>query len=116
MFSRDIRSRHGVRSEFDLARIPALPRVDVLLMYQDAPGDLITAAIRNGARGVVVASAGAGAIAEGEARAVEFALVKGVPVVLASRVEGGSVSTDEVTVVKGLIAAGDLSPIKARGS
>ena len=33
---------------------------------------------------------------------------------LASRVEGGSVSTDEVTVIKGLIAAGDLSPIKAR--
>jgi len=114
VFSRDIRSRHGVRSEFDLARIPALPRVDVLLTYQDAPGDLITAAIRNGARGVVVASAGAGAIAEGEARAVEYALVKGVPVVLASRVEGGSVSTDEVTVIKGLIAAGDLSPIKAR--
>jgi L-asparaginase len=113
-FSREIRSRHGARSEFDLARIRLLPRVDVLLTYQDAPGDLIAAAIRNGARGVVVASAGAGALAQAEARAVEQALARGIPVVLASRVEGGSVSAEEVAVLKGLIAAGDLGPLKAR--
>ena len=39
---------------------------------------------------------------------------EGVPVVLASRVEGGSVSAEEVAVLKGLIAAGDLGPLKAR--
>ena len=89
-FSRDVRSRHGSRSQFDVARIDVLPRVDVLLTYQDAPGDFIAAAIRNGARGVVMASAGAGALAEGEVRAVQQALAKGIPVVLASRVEGGS--------------------------
>jgi L-asparaginase len=113
-FSREVRSRHGVRSEFDLARMTTLPRVDVLLTYQDAPGDLIAAAIRNGARGLVMAGAGAGALAESEARAVEQALAKGVPVVLTSRVEGGSVSAEDVAVVKGLIAGGDLGPLKAR--
>jgi L-asparaginase len=113
-FTREVRSRHGVRSEFDLTRMASLPRVDVLLTYQDAPGDLITAAIRNGARGVVMASAGAGALAEAEARAVENALAKGIPVVLTSRVEGGSVSAEDVAVVKGLIAGGDLGPLKAR--
>jgi L-asparaginase len=113
-FTRDVASRHGPRSEFDLARIDALPRVDVLLTYQDAPGDLIAAAIRNGARGLVMAGAGAGALAEGETRAVEQALASGVPVVLASRVEGGSVSAEDVAVIKGLIAAGDLGPLKAR--
>ena len=113
-FSRDVRSRHGSRSQFDVARIDVLPRVDVLLTYQDAPGDLIAAAIRNGARGLVMASAGAGALAEGEVRAVQQALAKGIPVVLASRVEGGSVSAEEVAVLKGLIAAGDLGPLKAR--
>jgi L-asparaginase len=114
IFSRDVTSRHGVGSEFDLTRIATLPRVDVLLTYQDAPGDLIAAAIRSGARGIVVATAGAGALAEAEARAVEDALARGVPVVLASRVPGGSVSAEDVAVVKGLIAAADLGPLKAR--
>jgi L-asparaginase len=113
-FLRDVRSRHGVRSEFDLARVTTLPRVDVLLTYQDAPGDLIAAAIRNGARGVVMAGAGAGALAESEARAVEQAIAKGIPVVLTSRVEEGSVSAEDVAAIKGLIAAGDLGPLKAR--
>ncbi len=114
IFSRDVRSRHGVGSEFDLTRIATLPRVDVLLTYQDAPGDLIAAAIRRGARGIVMATAGAGALAEAEARAVEDALARGVPVVLASRVAGGSVSAEDVAVIKGLIAAADLGPLKAR--
>jgi L-asparaginase len=113
-FSREVRSRHGARSEFDLARIDTLPRVDVLLTYQDAPGDLIAAAIRNGARGVVLAGAGAGALADSEASAVEQALAARIPVVLASRVAGGSVNAEEVAVLKGLIAGGDLGPLKAR--
>jgi len=113
-FSREVRSRHGSRSEFDLARIDKLPRVDVLLTYQDAPGDLVAAAIRNGARGIVMASAGAGALAEGEVNAVERALATDVAVVLTSRVEDGSVSTEEVAVLKGLIAGGNLGPLKAR--
>lgn len=113
-FSREIRSRHGVRSEFDPAAIRLLPRVDVLLTYQDAPGDLISTAIRNGARGIVMAGAGAGALAEAEVRAVEHALSRGIPVVLTSRVAGGAVSAEDVSVLKGLIAGGDLSPLKAR--
>ena len=113
-FAREIRSRHGAQSEFVVAGIRVLPRVDVLLTYQDAPGDLISTAIRNGARGIVMAGAGAGALAEAEARAVEHALTRGVPVVLTSRVEGGTVSAEDVAVLKGLIAGGDLSPLQAR--
>ena len=37
-----------------------------------------------------------------------------MPVVLASRVEGGAVSAEELGRIKGLIAAGDLAPVKAR--
>jgi L-asparaginase len=113
-FSRETVRRHGSQSEFDLARIATLPRVDVLLTYQDAPGDLLMAAVRSGARGLVVAAAGAGALPDPETRAVEQALARGVPVVLASRVDGGVVSADEPGRVKGLIAAGDLAPVKAR--
>lgn len=45
-----------------------LPRVDLLLTYQQAPGDLIDAAVQRGARGLVIAAAGAGAMAPGADR------------------------------------------------
>src|SRR5688500_12715346 len=59
-FFRQITQRHTSRSEFDVSAIKDLPRVDVLLTYQGAPGDLIKAAVDSGARGVVLATAGAG--------------------------------------------------------
>src|SRR4051812_35579447 len=52
--------RHAMTSEFDIGQIARLPRVDVLLTYQGAPGDLAEAAIAKGARGLVMAAAGAG--------------------------------------------------------
>src|SRR5580765_972009 len=66
--------RHGARSEFDVNRISQLARVDVLLTYQQAPGDLVTSAVRNGARGLVMAAAGAGALSASELEAVAAAL------------------------------------------
>ena len=53
--------RHTAQSEFDVAAIKSLPRVDVILTYQGAPGDLIKAAVDAGAKGIVIAGAGAGA-------------------------------------------------------
>jgi L-asparaginase len=74
--------RHGTRSEFDVTRITQLARVDVLLTYQQAPGDLITAAVRNGARGLVMAAAGAGALSASELYSVTGALSSGVTIFL----------------------------------
>ena len=106
--------RHGARSEFDVNRISQLARVDVLLTYQQAPGDLVTSAVRNGARGLVMAAAGAGALSASELEAVTAALRAGVPVVLASRVEDGHVTFEDTGREPGLISAGDLAPLKAR--
>src|SRR5262245_46965501 len=53
--------RHTSKSEFDVAAIKTLPRVDVILTYQGAPGDLIKAAADLGAQGIVIAGAGAAA-------------------------------------------------------
>jgi L-asparaginase len=44
--------RHAARSEFDIASVTALPRVDVILVYQGADGDLIKAAADAGAKGI----------------------------------------------------------------
>ncbi len=106
--------RHGMTSEFDIGQISRLSRVDLLLTYQGAPGDLAEAAIARGASGLVMAAAGAGALSIGEISAVNVALKAGVPVVVASRVEDGHVSLLEGGAAPGLIGAGDLAPLKAR--
>ena len=59
-----------------------MPRVDVLLVYQDAPGDLIKAAVDLGARGLVVATAGAGATSGTQSEGLAYAVDKGVTVVV----------------------------------
>ena len=100
------------RLAYDVSALTALPRVDVLLTYQNAPGDLIDAAVRAGARGLVIAAAGAGAVTPAQADAIEEARRAGVVVVVSSRVPEGRLSVEDVP--KGTIAAGSLSPIKAR--
>jgi L-asparaginase len=89
-----------------------LPRVDVLLTYQQAPGDLIDASVKGGARGLVVASAGAGALTAAQLDAVAGATRAGLPVVVASRVPRAEMLSSDVP--RGTIAAGTLSPVKAR--
>jgi L-asparaginase len=103
--------RHTAASEFDVAKIAALPRVDVILTYQGAPGDLIKAAVDNGAKGVVVAGAGAGATSGTQGEGMRYAAGKGVFVVSTTRTGGGAVGSG----ARGLnIRGGDLQPIKAR--
>lgn len=97
---------------FDVASLSELPRVDVLLTYQQAPGDLIDAAVRGGARGIVLAAAGAGAVTRAQLDAVAAAQRARVPVVVATRVPDGETSPGDVP--RGTIPAGSLSPVKAR--
>jgi L-asparaginase len=89
-----------------------LPRVDLLLTYQQAAGDLIDAAVQRGARGLVIASAGAGAMTAAQIDAAGIASRAGIPVVVASRVPRARLLPTDVPL--GMIAAGALSPVKAR--
>src|SRR5262249_12065401 len=57
VFYRSVVKRHTTKSEFDVTALSALPRVDVSLTYQGAPGDLIEAAVDQGAKGIVIAGA-----------------------------------------------------------
>ncbi len=97
---------------FELGSLAQLPRVDVLLTYQQAPGDLVDAVLRAGARGVVIAGAGAGAVTVGQAHAIGAAQRAGIPVVIASRVPRGVLTAADVPT--GTIPAGTLAPVKAR--
>src|SRR3954463_2530135 len=80
-FYRSSLKRHAANSEFDIAPVVHLPRVDVLLVYQGADGDLIKAAVDGGAQGIVIAGAGAGATSGTQQAAITYALKKGALVV-----------------------------------
>jgi L-asparaginase len=92
----------------------SLPRVDVLLTYQDAAGDLVDAAVAQGARGIVLAGAGAGALSPSQADAVRRAAGAGLPVVIGSRTGAGVVARPDTFGTLPILTAGDLEPLKAR--
>jgi L-asparaginase len=116
-YARRTEKRGGAQSELDLQTVTELPRVDVLLTYQGASGDLIRAAVDNGATGIVLATA-AGGTSGTQLDAVRYALGRRVVLVTATRTGAGRVvpsgEPGRVMAVPGTLAADDLTPIKAR--
>jgi L-asparaginase len=124
VFYRRVEKRHTAQSEFDVQSVTALPRVDVLLTYQGAPGDLIKAAVDQGAKGIVIATAGAGATSGTQSEGTRYALEKGVFVVTTTRAGSGRIAARPRLVNPAApaapnpreraIAGEDLAPVKAR--
>jgi L-asparaginase len=122
VFYRKVEKRHTAQSEFDPAAIQTLPRVDVVLTYQGAPGDLIKAAVDHGAKGIVMATAGAGATSGTQGEGIRYALEKGVFVVTTARAGSGRIAArPRVAGAPAApnprdraIAGEDLAPVKAR--
>jgi L-asparaginase len=115
-YSRKPVKRHTAASEFDVTKITSLPRVDVILSYQGAPGDLIQAAVDAGAKGIVVAGAGAGAMSGSQSQAASYAVSKGAFVVTTTRTGGGTVGGGGTGRggPTGRASGDDLQPVKAR--
>ena len=90
-YFRQILARHTATSEFDLKGVTALPRVDVFMVYQGANGDLIRAAVDNGAKGLVMAGAGAGATSGTQSEGLDYAASKGVFIVTGTRTGAGRI-------------------------
>jgi L-asparaginase len=108
--------KHTKTSEFDVASITALPRVDIIYAYEDMSPDLIDASAKNGAKGIVIAGVGNGNMNKASVDAAARAAKQGVKVVRSSRVVTGKVgrnvelNDDEL----GFIASDELNPQKAR--
>jgi L-asparaginase len=92
VFYRRIVQRHGAATEFDVTAIQELPRVDVIMVYQGASGDLIKAAVDAGAKGIVMATAGAGATSGTQNEGLAYAAEKGVFVVTSTRAGAGRIA------------------------
>ena len=98
-----------------------LPRVPLISTFADADGALVRFAVDQGAKGLVVEALGAGNVNEHVFEAVKYALAKGVPVVITSRVVDGGVwpvyggaGGGAALEKAGCIMGGDLPAPKAR--
>jgi L-asparaginase len=108
--------KHTTQSEFDVANVTKLPRVDVVFACADMSPDLIDACATNGAKGIVIAGVGNGNMNKVSLEAAARASKKGVVVVRSSRVATGTVgrnvevNDDEMNFV----ASDELNPQKSR--
>jgi L-asparaginase len=134
VYYRNTVKRHTHAAEFDVTTIQSLPRVDVVMTYQGASGDIIKAIVDQGAKGIVIASAGAGALSGTQNEGLRYAAEKGVVVVVSTRTGSGRIasrsagrantspSTSEAAADgvppagrgRSRVNAEDLAPLKAR--
>ena len=103
-------------SEFSLNGVTALPRVDIIMAYENMDGALIDAAAAAGAKGIVIAGVGNGNLTQAAVNALAAQAKKGVICVRASRVVTGVVSRNvELDDDKlGFVASMDKNPQKSR--
>lgn len=93
--------------------ITALPRVDVIYSYAGADGDLVEAAVKAGAKGLVSAGFAPGTPSPAQQTAFLDAAKAGIVVVQGSRATGRIAPRRRLRET-GIVAAEDLSPQKAR--
>jgi len=108
--------KHTTKTEFDITKVTALPRVDIVFACLDMNADLIDASVAAGAKGIVIAGVGNGNMTKGAVDAISRAAKAGVVVVRSSRVTTGTVSRNvEVNDDEmGTLASDELNPQKAR--
>ena len=106
--------RHTAAAEFDISKVTALPRVDIVYLHVNCDDILVRAAVSAGALGIVIAAFGHGNLHIN----IKPALIKiarsGIPVVRSTRVGNGIVSRSANDTDNKFIAADSLNPQKAR--
>jgi len=111
--------RQGMRqtmpdTEFAVAGLADLPRVDILLSYAGADRSAIDAHVAAGAKGLVSAGMAPGFCTPGELEGFEDAIAQGVIVVQSTRAGTGRVVPVETFRPRGAVLADNLTPQKAR--
>ena len=115
-FYREVTRKHTVDTEFDIAKLDALPQVDVAYAYANVGAVAVNALVAAGAKGLVHGGVGNGSLPAKTKPALITARDKGVVIVRASRVgqgivaRNGEANDDQLDFV----VADTLSPQKAR--
>ncbi|MFC5270347.1 type II asparaginase [Adhaeribacter terreus] len=115
-FYRVPHKKFGNKSEFSVEGVKTLPKVDIVYGCVDMDGEMIDAAVKNKARGIVIAGVGNGNMTKAALESVKKATKKGVVVVRSTRVGTGDVGRDvEIKDAEyGTIASHELNPQKSR--
>ena len=115
-FNRYPDRKFGQKSEFSIDGVKTLPRVEIVYGCVDMDGGMIDAAVKNKAKGIVIAGVGNGNMTKAALDAAKRATKKGVAVVRSSRVATGEVGRDvEIKDDEyGTIASYELNPQKSR--
>jgi L-asparaginase len=104
------------RSEFRVEGVNSLPRVDIIYAHANMSPDIITSAVKNGAKGLVIAGVGDGNMTSPAVDALKAAIAQGVVVVRSSRTNGGiirrNIELDDDKL--GTVASMELNPGKSR--
>ena len=102
-------------TEFDVAGLETLPRVDIVPAYGGADAVLIEAAVAAGARGLISAGFPSGSPTPVQKEALLRAAAAGVVVVQSSRAGSGRVIQDTESLHRsGFVGSDTLTPQKAR--
>jgi L-asparaginase type II len=105
--------RHTRDSEFDVKTVERMPPVDVLYVHSGCRPGLADAALKAGARGLVIAGAGAGSTGNLASEINAIVEQRRAVVVQSSRVGEGRVLRENNWSEPGMVAADNLPPHKA---
>ena len=105
---------HMPDTEFDIAGLEALPRVDIIYAYPGSDGTAVKAFVAAGARGIVSAGFAPGSPPPADLEALREAVKQGVTVVQSSRAGSGRIYRSKRLTDAGILAADNLNPQKAR--
>lgn len=108
--------KNTYQTEFDIEKINSLPRVDILYGHANDSTELVEAAVKAGAKGIIHAGMGNGNIYPTTQDALGEAVKKGVVVARTSRVGSGRTNLNGETDDEkyGFIATDNLNAQKAR--
>jgi len=115
-FYRASTKRHTSRSEFDVAALSSLPKVEILYSYLEAGTTPIKALGEAGVDGIVFAGTGAGGLSNPERTAIK-ALASANPrpvVVRSNRTGNGRVIPRKEYDAEGMVPGDNLNPQKCR--
>lgn len=108
--------KHTTETEFDIERINALPKVQIVYSFVGVEPSVIRDAVAGNAKGIVYAGTGNGSVPKSMQSAAVDAAKSGIPFVRSARVNGGIVehNGEHNDDAMQLISSDSLNPQKAR--
>ncbi|MDR6999627.1 L-asparaginase [Neobacillus niacini] len=106
--------KHTTESVFDITKLDELPQVDIIYGYQNDNRYFYDAAVKAGAKGIIIAGVGNGSISDHALEGAKAAAKKGVIIIRSSHVGNGIVTREKTDDENNFVTADSLNPQKAR--